>query len=232
MEITKVLGLVGSIALILCLFFPLFSIPLAGSYNAMRMAQQMEQYLLIFELIILGILGIVFTVKEDHIRLIIFGSIALGDWLFNIIRSGYMLNKNLGEFRSVVQYEWGWGAWLLGAALLLVSGIMGYKKEQAEKVQAIMSHKPAAPSGGKKYVDRPCPKCSKLIDGIFAKCPYCGFQDNPALRSTRSEDKRAEVYMGEIKPAKNVDGVCSVCGYDGLTSFDKKCAKCHSPLVE
>lgn len=67
----------------------------------------------------------------------------------------------------------------------------------------------------KKYSDRTCSKCGKLVDGSFSTCPHCGFDDKPPLYShavttTTSGDIWTCAKCGE-ENSKTAD-YCKDCG--------------------
>ena len=211
MKSSTLVGVAGSFLVALALFMPLFSVPIFGSINAFKLYDITTQWTFL-EIIGVGVLGIIFILLKMNSLFLIISIIAVLDFLINLINTNIQLSKNV--YFQLLQLEYGWAFWGLGALLMLISAIIIRNEENNETSPSYDRINTATTIN--KYVDRDCPKCKKRIDGSFSACPNCGYEDNPKLNIEQKVVKNNNNYW-----------VCKNCGSENILTVDycKDCGK-------
>ena len=119
----QILGLVGSIILILGVFMPLISMPIMGSLNYIQNGKGDGLFILL-----LAVVSLILVVLKKYKGLWFtgFGSLAIMAYTFInlqiwISESQRELAGNLFAGLATVQLQWGWAVLTIGAVLIIAS---------------------------------------------------------------------------------------------------------------
>jgi len=163
----KVAGLFVSAALLIVLFVPLFSIPILGSFNAIKLQEQGNS--LLIEIVICSFLAFIIAITGNYRGFIFIGIIVAGDVTYNLYRIGTGIAGN-ELTKSLLQYEWGWGYWALVAIAFFIIGFS--KDEKTERIKAL----------------KICLFCAEDIKIDASICRYCG-KEQPIIEKVIPESE-------------------------------------------
>jgi hypothetical protein len=128
---TQLLGLAGGLLLVIGCFSPVMSTPM-GMVTMMLAGNTLGRILLI-----IAIVSLVLTIISKYRYLLVTGLVSLGVVGYEL----YQFQTQIGQLKTggaasavaqtlaqSVQFSWGWIPLFLGALLLLLSGVLGYRR--------------------------------------------------------------------------------------------------------
>jgi len=139
----QVLGLIGSVALILGVFMPIIRVPILGTINYFRNGKGDGTFVLL-----LALVSVLLVIRNKCQWLFLTGFGALGVMAFTFVNfynrlaeakasasrdlAGNPFKGLTDAVMESIQLDWGWGVLLLGAILLIAAGIVEPKKTLPE----------------------------------------------------------------------------------------------------
>ena len=118
-----VLGLVGSVVLILGVFMPIVRVPIFGSMNYVNNGKGDGVIVLLFALVSLFL-----VMRNEYQWLFLTGFGVLGTMALTFINISKVLAKTNAGVKMFVQFDWAWGVLLLGAIMLITAAIIEPKR--------------------------------------------------------------------------------------------------------
>lgn len=200
---SKMLGLLGAFSLLLFLAMPLVQVSFIGSYNVFDLARIQEdfggtsQYLIVGELLIYGILAIIFAAKDRKVGMIIIGILSTIGFLISFFNMSSNLSSDSSGFASsLITMKFGWIFWIGGSILIIVAGFLKDTKQASQTSYSSIVQPNVS--------EQQCPNCKKMMRSNQSSCPHCGQIASVSL-ATRSN--QANRKIPENKKVK-----CKKCG--------------------
>ncbi len=251
----QVFGMVLSVLLTVVLFLPLFSIPILGSFNAIKLQEQGNT--LLIEILVLAAIGLYGSFVKSFKVLGWVGVAVAGDVIFNLIRINENMKSN-SLASSLLQYEWGWFVWGGTAIALMIIGFGKFDSEEqntssnldvrntkiCSKCKAvnpieafickscsnILSSSSDQANTAPVENTKTCPYCAETIKAEAILCRFCGKslgvdKDNNIDSSSVKSDIVAKNHGQEISEV--IGPVDIKLRLDGIEAFMKKIGYCY-----
>lgn len=126
----NIIGIVGSVLVALSVFLPYVSASAFGESASTSIMAEVAP--MAFVIIVIGALGVVFSLLRVNVGLLIMGIISFLFYIFEeaAIQEGM---KELGGFSSLVKRGIGYYAILIGAVVMIVAAIIDMNKKKKEQ---------------------------------------------------------------------------------------------------